>query len=193
MRYRQPFQRRTRAATLALGMVALSACQTFNEPLPPQHRVPPSQPQPQTPPPEQPPQPSPPVRPPVRAFRLSAASSALVTQARTQAKGGDSVAASATLERALRIEPDNPLLWIELGRLRLNENNAAQADSMGRKAVALATGDPNAQAAAWRLIAESLRARGRNQEAEEAEQRAASVHAPLAQESDAHAADDYSI
>lgn len=191
MRYRETLQRRTRAAALALGMVALSACQTFNAPLPPQPRVPPSQPQPQTPRPEQPPQPPPPVRPPVKAFRLSAASSALVMQARTQAKSGDSVAASATLERALRIEPDNPLLWIELGRLRLNENNAAQADSMGRKAVALATGDPNAQAAAWRLIAESLRARGRNQEAEEAEQRAASAHGPLAAERDASAADDY--
>jgi len=91
------------------------------------------------------------------------------------------VAAAATLERALRIEPNNPLLWIELGRLRLNEKNAVQADSMGRKAVALATGDPNAQATAWRLIAESLRARGRKKEAAEAEQRASTLlAAPLA-------------
>lgn len=72
----------------------------------------------------------------------------------------------------MRIEPDNPLLWIELGQVRLNEANAAQADSMGRKALALATGDPQAQASAWHLIAESLRARGRNQEGAEAEQRA---------------------
>jgi uncharacterized protein HemY len=108
---------------------------------------------------------------------LSPASSALVTQAHAQAKSGDSIAASATLERALRIEPDNPLLWIELGRLRLNENNAAQADSMGRKALALATGDPAAQAGAWRLIAESLRAQGRNQEASEAQERADAAQA----------------
>jgi hypothetical protein len=32
----------------------------------------------------------------------------------------------------------------------------------------LATGDPNAQSAAWRLIADSLIARGRNQEASSA-------------------------
>jgi len=80
--------------------------------------------------------------------------------------------ATATVERALRIEPDNPLLWIELGRIRQSEGNAAQADSMARKALALAGGDPYVQEAAWRLIAESLRARGRNQEASEAERRA---------------------
>ncbi len=88
--------------------------------------------------------------------------SALVAQAHQQAAGGDYGQATATLERALRIEPDNPLLWIELGRVRLGDNNAAQADGMGHKALALATGDPAAQAAAWRLIADSLRARGRN-------------------------------
>jgi hypothetical protein len=46
---------------------------------------------------------------------------------------------------------------------------------MGRKALALATGDPAAQAAAWRLIADSLRARERNPEALEADRHAASL------------------
>jgi len=85
--------------------------------------------------------------------------------------------AAATIERALRIEPDNPLLWIELGRVRMGEGNAGQADGMGRKALALATGDAQAQASAWRLIAESLRFRGRNQEAAEADQRAGALAA----------------
>jgi tetratricopeptide (TPR) repeat protein len=109
----------------------------------------------------------------LRPFHFGAATAALVGQARTQASGGGYEQAAATLERALRIEPDNPLVWIELGRVRLGENNPAQADAMGRKALALATGDPAAQAAAWHLIAESLRARGRNGEAAEADQRAA--------------------
>ena len=78
----------------------------------------------------------------------------------------------ATLERALRIEPENPLTWIELGRVQLASGNAAQADSMGHKALGLASGDPNAQSAAWRLIADSLIARGRNQEASTASARA---------------------
>jgi predicted Zn-dependent protease len=80
--------------------------------------------------------------------------------------------AAATIERALRIEPDNPLLWIELGQIRMGEGNPAQADSMGRKALALAIGDGQAQASAWRLIGDAMRARGRNQEAAEAYQRA---------------------
>ena len=46
---------------------------------------------------------------------------------------------------------------------------------MGRKALALATGDAAAQAAAWHLIADSLRARGRDPEAAEAEGRAGTL------------------
>ena len=57
----------------------------------------------------------------------------------------------------------------------LGENNAAQADAMGRKALALATGDAGAQAAGWHLIADSLRALGRNPEAAEADGRAGSL------------------
>jgi tetratricopeptide (TPR) repeat protein len=113
--------------------------------------------------------------PPGRQFRLGPAASALVAQSHAQAGTGEYAAAGATLERALRIEPDNPLLWVELGRVQLSEGNAGQATSMGRKALALATGDPAAQASAWRLIADSLHAQGRTPEALDAEQRAASL------------------
>jgi len=112
---------------------------------------------------------------PTKPFRLGAASSALVKQARAQSAKSDFGGAVATVERALRIEPDNPLLWIELGQVHLSEGNAAQAESMGRKAVALATGDPSAQSAAWRLLGDALRARGRNLDATEAYQRANSA------------------
>jgi Tfp pilus assembly protein PilF len=122
--------------------------------------------------PVQPP-PAPPSAPPPRQFHLGAASNALVTQARAQAKGGDFGQASATVERALRIEPENPLLWIELGRMRLGGGDAQQADAMGHKALSLATGDPSAQSNAWRLIADSLQALGRNSQAAEAAQHAA--------------------
>jgi Tfp pilus assembly protein PilF len=129
-------------------------------------------------PPPQPPSPgatAPPPAPAPRQFHLGSATSALVTQAHQQAAGGDTGQAAATLERALRIEPDNPLVWIELGRVRLAENNPAQADAMGRKALALATGDPAAQSSAWHLIADALLARGDNGGAAEAERRAASL------------------
>jgi Flp pilus assembly protein TadD len=95
-----------------------------------------------------------------------------VKQARDQTTKGDFGGATATVERALRIEPDNPLLWIELGQVHLAEGNAPQAESMGRKAVALSTGDPNTQSASWRLVGDALRARGRTLDATEAYQRA---------------------
>jgi Flp pilus assembly protein TadD len=119
--------------------------------------------------------PAAPSAPAPRQFHLGSAASALVTQAHHQAAGGDYGQAAATLERALRIEPDNPLVWIELGRVRLAENNELQADAMGHKALALATGDPAAQSAAWRLIADSLRLQGRNAEAADADRHAAGL------------------
>jgi Tfp pilus assembly protein PilF len=111
---------------------------------------------------------------PTRQYRLGSAATALVAQAHSRAAAGDYPAATATLERALRIEPENPLAWIELGRVQLASGNSAQADHMGHKALGLASGDPNAQAAAWRLIADSLRVRGRNEEAS-----SATAHADL--------------
>jgi len=110
---------------------------------------------------------------PQRPARMGPAASALLGQAHSEEGHGELVAAGATLERALRIEPDNPLLWVELGRLQLKEGNAGQADAMGRKALALAGGDGESAGAAWALIADSLRARNRNAEAADADRRAA--------------------
>lgn len=174
---------RTRPAILlpTLALLGLAACQSLQGPLPPQPQ-PPKSPAPVENP--APPEPQPPSREPAqpqKQFRLSAASTALVSQAQKQARSGDSVSATATLERALRIEPDNPLLWIELGRLRLQERNGVQAQSLGRKALALATGDPRTQSSAWRLIADALRAQGRNQEARDAEEHVNALSAPLSE------------
>ena len=85
---------------------------------------------------------------------------------------GDAQLAISTLERALRIEPDNPLLWIELGEVHQAAGHFEQAGGLGHKALQLATGDPRAQAASWHLIADSLKARNRNCEAAEAQHRA---------------------
>jgi Flp pilus assembly protein TadD len=95
-----------------------------------------------------------------------------VGQAHSQTAAGEYSTAAATIERALRIEPENPLLWIELGKVREAEGNHAQAEAMARKALVVAGSDTRAQSAAWRLIAETLRARGRVSEAREADTRA---------------------
>lgn len=106
-----------------------------------------------------------PSRPPAT---LAPASRALVAQAAAQRKKGDLPGASVSLDRALRIEPNNPLLWIETGRLRMDQRNFAQAENMARKALAMSVGDDATQSAAWDLVGQSLKARGRNVEAEEA-------------------------
>jgi tetratricopeptide (TPR) repeat protein len=111
-------------------------------------------------------------RPKVAPATLSPASKALVSQAQSQRKKGDLPGAAGSLDRALRIEPNNPLLWIEMGRLRMDQRNFSQAESMGRKALAMAVGDNRTQAAAWQLIGDSLRARGKNPEAQDAFERA---------------------
>jgi tetratricopeptide (TPR) repeat protein len=106
---------------------------------------------------------------PQRENHLSPATRSLVTQAHTLLAHGDLDGASSTLDRALRIEPNNPLLWVERGRLRLAENDAHQAEGCGRKALALASGDRSAQNQAIRLLADALRAQQRNQEAHDVE------------------------
>ena len=117
-------------------------------------------------------EPAPRERPKRPQATLSPASRALVTQASTQRKKGDLPGAAVTLDRAMRIEPNNPLLWIEMGRLRMDQRNYAQAENMGRKALAMAVGDDATQSQAWDLIAQSLRARGRNVEAQAALEKA---------------------
>lgn len=160
------------AASIAL---LLSGC--FSEvvrPPAPSPAPPPVAPAPPAPPPEPAvsvPVPLPRPAPPPRENHLSAATQSLVARARSLLAQGDPDGASATLDRALRIEPSNPLLWVELGHVRLVEGDAHQAESCAHKALALAAGDRRAQARAGHLLAEALRAQGRNQEAHEVELR----------------------
>ena len=107
-------------------------------------------------------------RPRTPPATLSPASRALVGQAQEQRTRGDLPGATVSLERALRIEPNNPLLWIEMGRLRMDQGNYPQAENMGRKALSMSVGDDRTQSAAWQLIGESLKARAKNPEAQAA-------------------------
>ena len=174
-----PTARSIQAACVAvIAAAALSACTTpqpYKSPLPPEPvqrtPAPPAQTQPVPPPPQVPETPAPIVREPV----LSPASRALVGQAQAQLASKNFAVAASSIERALRIDPDNPLLWIELGKIRQAEGNFVQAENMGRKAVSMATNAPRAQSQAWTLIGQSLQARGRNAEAREAQLKAAAL------------------
>lgn len=83
---------------------------------------------------------------------VSAATQALVTQSRTYQAAGQYEQAAASIERALHIEPRQPLLWLELGSIRLKEGDFAQAEGMGRKALSLSAGDAALTARAEQLI-----------------------------------------
>ena len=80
-------------------------------------------------------------------------STVLLEQGRTQLAAAEYPAASATLERAIRIEPGNPWLWLELGKVHLATGNLPQAEAHARKALALAGTDDAARRAAEALLA----------------------------------------
>ena len=110
-------------------------------------RFPPPSPQPGTR--SEPPRDVPAARPQSDA---SGASGALLEQSRAQRAAGSLPAARASLERALRLDPNNAALWLELGELELQTGNSAQAATMARKAMTLAGRDARLSARAERLL-----------------------------------------
>jgi len=85
---------------------------------------------------------------------------ALVNTANAEVEQGRIPAAIATLERAQRIEPRNPVLWHELARLHLRQGNYQQAESLAARANSWAGDDKAMLAANWRLIGEARASRG---------------------------------
>jgi predicted Zn-dependent protease len=80
--------------------------------------------------------------------------------ARADAAAGKLTTAAASIERALRIEPRNPRLWQELARVRLQQEQFVQAENMARRSNSFAGSDNTLRAENWRLIAQTLEARG---------------------------------
>jgi len=79
---------------------------------------------------------------------------ALLEQGRLQSADGEYDQAIASLERALRIEPGNPWLWLELAQIHRSAGNERQADAHARKALSLAGMDGTAEQAARRFLGE---------------------------------------
>jgi tetratricopeptide (TPR) repeat protein len=102
---------------------------------------------------------------------------ALLGHAEQQANNGDLPAAAMTLERAIRIDPRNPVLWHHLASVRLAEGNAEQAEGLAKKSNALAAGNYALQARNWGLIAAARRARGDTSGAQSAERQKQSLQA----------------
>jgi hypothetical protein len=85
----------------------------------------------------------------------------LQQRAADQRQTGDLAGATVSLERALRIAPDDPALWHQLAGVRLDERRYALVTELAAKSNSLA--DPADQAlrrANWSLIAEAREALG---------------------------------
>lgn len=82
----------------------------------------------------------------------NAASAVLLEQSRDERAAGSYAEAAVSIERALRIDPNNPALWIELAEIKGAEGNLDQAEMMARKALTLAGSDRSIEERAERLL-----------------------------------------
>ncbi len=96
----------------------------------------------------------------------------LLEQAQSLSAAGQLDQAGASLERALRIEPRNPLLWQRLAAVRIDQQQYLQAENLAKKSNALAQGDHNLRRENWLLIARARSLNGDDEGSREARERA---------------------
>jgi tetratricopeptide (TPR) repeat protein len=84
---------------------------------------------------------------------LSPAVDALVVAANQNASSGNLEAASATIERAIRIEPRNANLYYKLALVRLQQSKPRLAEDLAKKSALLAASDSTLKKHSWLLIA----------------------------------------
>lgn len=78
---------------------------------------------------------------------------ALLGQAREAALQGELTRSESFLERALRIEPRNAVLWHYMAKLRLHQGRLKQAAGLAAKSNTLDSSNKTLQADNWRIIA----------------------------------------
>lgn len=103
----------------------------------------------------------------------SPAVTALMTAAAQSTKTGDVEAASAAMERAIRIEPRNAELLYKLAVLRLKQSKPILAEDLAKKAALLAGKDNTLKKNSWLLIVHAKEMQGDKAGAEEAKNKAA--------------------
>jgi tetratricopeptide (TPR) repeat protein len=85
---------------------------------------------------------------------------ALLDKAHSQSATGELEQAGASLERALRIEPRNALLWQELARVRLDLGLYRQAESLAAKSNGFAADNRALRGENWRIIGQARSGQG---------------------------------
>ena len=154
--------RSTLLLTVTLGFF-MTSCSTHQGTIPPKKPAPPSI--------ELPelgaralPQPSP--------YRSHGTVLELTAKARRQLKAGELEHAFSTLERAIKIDPSDPVPWNMLAGIQLKRRNMDQAEQLARKSNLLAKNDKTLRTRNWLIIAEALEQKGLTKEAAAAKRRA---------------------
>lgn len=111
-----------------------------------------------------------PIEPPPRQ---SAVVNSILAQADTQQGSGKLDQAAASIERGLRIEPRNAVLWGQLAALRVEQNRPDQAEALAKKAIRFAQGNGSLLKSNWLTIAAARRLNGDPSGASTAERTAA--------------------
>ncbi|MDE2089187.1 MAG: tetratricopeptide repeat protein [Gammaproteobacteria bacterium] len=100
---------------------------------------------------------------------------ALLNDAQQQARAGRLEDAALFLERALRIEPHNAVIWQQLAQVRLQQGELNQAVALAMKSNLVAGDDAGLKVYNWRIIAQARRKQGDLRGARAAEARAAEL------------------
>jgi predicted Zn-dependent protease len=109
---------------------------------------------------EVPPPPQEASAPPVSAPQGNPAVLALLVSAQNQQQAGNYEQAAAALERALRLEPRNAMLWHRLAQVRLSQGQWGNAIDFAAKSNSLAGGMRDLQGRNWLVIAEAKERQG---------------------------------
>jgi predicted Zn-dependent protease len=109
--------------------------------------------------------------PPVAAAQGNPAVLALLGNAQSQQQAGNYEQAAAALERALRLEPRNAMLWHRLAQVRLRQGQWRNAIDFAAKSNSLAGGERKLQASNWLVIAQAKERQGDREGAQAARAR----------------------
>lgn len=119
---------------------------------------------------------TPPAQPRIARPAPKRAVEVLMLRAEDQQRAGDLDAATVSLERALRISPDDAVLWHRLAKVRMAQRRPDLVTQLAAKSNALASPDDRElRSSNWHLIAQAKRSLGDSAGARDAERRAATL------------------
>lgn len=175
-------------APAVLVILLLGACTTAQKPVPVEERSREADTAAETPPDQETvtrpakPEPLPPpaeedvTKPEQRPQQSPPAVVALLDNADQSLASGNADQAVASIERALRIDPKNPVLWQRLGQIRLRQKRWDQAIATARKSNLLAAGNDRLRVDNWLIIAQALEGKGDKAGARQAIEQARKLH-----------------